>query len=854
MDKHLTFEPQGTAPGWRDRIRGLFRKTEALRRIADDYGPAAVVAALVVTAAIYAFSNYTVFADSDLKAYLFPARDLAAGAYPVNFPPFEALKDVVPREDRMFYPHFVLNREKDALVSYVGLGFPALLAVAVAIFGRMAAFLVNPVLFSLLPVFIYWMCRTMVETDDRASARWSAAVGTAALFSVPAHVLSLHMLPYRDLALVTSLVASTALLSRRPPTTARLILGGVFAGYAAWIRASALLMIPLVVAYGALGRDLGGLKARGRVVLLALAGLLLGIMPALLQNWHDYGNPLFFPQMWYLKVAMHNTGGDWDVQYLHTRLGDYLSLLFIKNTGWWFALFLAAGAAVAVVRRSSIAFFCLLTAVVSIAAAASGRQFWSRYQLVTYVMLAPVVASGALWAVGMLDRLARRMKAGEAGAAAATRTAFVFLIGLMTVGWVASCGTKPKGRLTVRHASRFISAIDSNTVPGGVVICEPNARSLIEFGSHCNALSLWDMADTSGEVASKVDWLRKKGFRIYYFDAETTRKVGLRLKRADGERVLRRSYDLKLAASFDTKDLRLAEMCGSDLCHLYEVAQVTNRTVRASVESADVAPFVLRFDLGTLGKGAGIRLECEGHSAEFAGRNWWNIVGIPPGVASNGAPCGFTLTSNGPLPSDVGAAMVSCVTEMTYDVGPSGTVPNHLFLPRVKPLQERVSREGYPFVLAKEAEVMTYPSLWEGAVVEFEVMCGKPVEDIRTMTMGIGRGQREIAVAATGTNTYTLRSESGSHALSEPFTRVELRDVRRKRCDPTVLAVRVRPVVRLDGIQIVRSGAYTFWRIPVGKSAIETMAQPWEEQSVEAGGRLTGNPGDRIVGLNRKGR
>jgi hypothetical protein len=122
------------------------------------------------------------------------------------------------------------------------------------------------------------------------------------------------------------------------------------------------------------------------------------------------------------------------------------------------------------------------------------------------------------------------------------------------------------------------------------------------------------------------------------------------------------------------------------------------------------------------------------------------------------------------------------------------------------------------------------------------------------MTMGIGRVQKEIAVLTTGTNTYALRSEWDSKALSEPFTRVELRDSKRKRCSPTVLAVRVRPVVRLDGIQVVRSGIYTFWRIPAGKSALEAMGQPGEEQSLEAGGRLTGNPGDRIVGLSRKGR
>jgi hypothetical protein len=840
-------------PSRRGRLLRSFGSLRSSVAFADRFGPALAVAVLVVTAAIYAFSNYAVFADSDLKAYLFPARDMAGGTYPVNFPPFDALKDTIPREDRMFYPHFVLNRETDILVSYVGLGFPALLAVVIAVFGKMAVFYVNPVLFSLLPVLVYWMCHSTIETADRASARWCAAIGTAALFSVPAHVLSPHMLPFRDLALVTSLVVSTALLGKHRQRTACLVLGGIFAGYAAWIRASALMMIPLVVAYGALGRDLGGWKARGRLVLFAMGGLLLGIMPALLQNWHDYGSPFFFPQMWYLEFAMHNRGGDWDVQYLHKRLADYLILLFVKNTGWWFALFLAAGAAIAVVRRGSVAFFCLLTAVVSIAAAASGRQFWSRYQLVTYVMLAPVVATGALWAAFLLDRLVRKTKAGGAGAIAATRTAFVLLIGLMTVGWVATCGTKPKGRLTVGHATEFVAAINSNTVPGGVVICEPDTRSLIEFGSHCNALSLWNVADTNGEVAVKVDRLRDKGFHVYYFDAETTRMVGPRLSRAEGERALRRSHDLNLLASFDTRALRLAKMCGSDLCRLYEVTRLTNRIVSAAVEPADIAPFALRFDLGTLGKGARIKLDCRGHSEEFAARNWWNIVSIPPDAATNGATCRFTLTSDAALPSDIGAAMVSCLTDTTYEIGHSSAVPNHLFLPRVKALQERVGRVGYPFALAKEAEVVTFPSHWDGAVLEFEVRCDRPVEDIRGMTMGIGRVQKEIAVLTTGANTYALRSEWDSKALSEPFTRVELRDARRKRCDPTVLAVRVRPVLRPDCIRPSRTGTYSFWRVPDGRTAVDAMTRPREQQALEAGGQLTRNPGERIVGLVREG-
>jgi len=161
----------------------------------------------------YAWKTHGVACDSDLMAYVLPARMIHEGHTPIHFPPYEILKDKHPYADRLFYPYFVQPEEQDRLHSYVGNAFPILLAGTMKLFGDTSIFLYNGMMLALLFLALGGICSLVARSCF--GPRFGAAaflLGSASYLLIRPDVLEIQLPPYRDLTKYTLFALGMLLL------------------------------------------------------------------------------------------------------------------------------------------------------------------------------------------------------------------------------------------------------------------------------------------------------------------------------------------------------------------------------------------------------------------------------------------------------------------------------------------------------------------------------------------------------------------------------------------------------------------------------------------------------------------
>ena len=132
---------------------------------------------------VFGFNRYGIYCESDMEAFLFPARDYAQGHYPMHYPIWDLFKGEVSAYNQLFYAHFRLG-ENGNLVSLVGHGFPLILSLVIRGGGYSAPFLYNTFALALLPVVFYWSCTTSSHSSSPKRAMKGGLVSVALLFGI----------------------------------------------------------------------------------------------------------------------------------------------------------------------------------------------------------------------------------------------------------------------------------------------------------------------------------------------------------------------------------------------------------------------------------------------------------------------------------------------------------------------------------------------------------------------------------------------------------------------------------------------------------------------------------------------
>ncbi|MFH0878211.1 MAG: hypothetical protein V2A34_00720 [Lentisphaerota bacterium] len=549
---------------------------------------------------IFGVNHYSVWCYSDLRAFLFPARDLADGHLPVYFPPYEVLKDYHFPLGRWFYKYFQTGREGQ-LVSYVGHGFPLLLAASIRLFGITAPFLFNTVLTGLLPLGLFLAVAGALSGSAGEGRRWRVAVLSGCMILlIPVQTLLVNLAPYRDLSKYVLILLSLTLLMRRRGRALASFFSGALLAYAVWIKTDSLFMLLPVLACLCLAGNAGSPRDRAKNMLFFFAGLLAGLIPAFWQNWMDRGNVWQFAQMTYLRsAARKGPSGEFSIYAISTNAWPYLKDVILQSFGWW-SLLLIWGLLVGLWCRSALFFLFGVSLVVHVVAGATGHVFWSRYQVGTFLSCLPFMALG-------LDDLALRM--ARAVRCVSLRGSKLIPVAIYSLVMLAILyqsrvlyTTRRQSGLTVEPARRFAADLTACLTPGCAVISEDELRPLIDYLVPCYGLSRTYLSDDQHDLPTTVRTLMRAGFPVYYFDNETVTPGKEKMWKYLPNRVevmneLLDYFDLIPLRSFSAKEYSLGEFFVRKTCSLYQLKEWSSGERNLRIPATSGAETGLRINL-----------------------------------------------------------------------------------------------------------------------------------------------------------------------------------------------------------------------------------------------------------------
>ena len=258
----------------------------------------------------------------DQFGYMRFAHDLLDGKVLHEWAPAEALTRWLPKRTDMLAQTYIWDHGR--LYSRYAPGFPILLASWIGVFGDGAAHFLNPTLFIVLLLVIIafgWQLH-------RSPWRGTLAAALFVLCPTFAHLWALTLT--RDLsAHLCAFTGLTLLLTRyRPLGARRVLVAGLFLGFASTIRPDAILyLIPAsVIGAWRWAKATGGWPALRRTASAGALGVSIGLAPMLAFNWVATGNP-FVPTQSMELNAVFGEKNPWQrsaaepPQRLATRVG-----------------------------------------------------------------------------------------------------------------------------------------------------------------------------------------------------------------------------------------------------------------------------------------------------------------------------------------------------------------------------------------------------------------------------------------------------------------------------------------------------------------------------------------------------
>jgi len=641
---------------------------------------AAAFAAFLLSFAVWAARNHRVQLYSDPATYLRFAESLARGEFFVDYPP-----------DRLLAAHYspqalylgtyatTVIHEGRGMVLYA-VGYPLYLAAFILVGGRYAPVFANAAVFLALLVLIGVVTRRIFGEDRRGRAAALAAPVLYVLFNRQA-IFTL-LAPYRDpLSHLLLLGALGVLLggSRGPRRAAPFVLSGLLFGLAALVRETSVLALPplALLAVWQLRS-----AARGQALRLALAfglGALLGVLPLLVQNGLNTGNPFYPTQMLHNQVKFGEIDDAAGAKgfgmkalspanfpstaprllrvLLHDFQPAFLGLLLIGLWAGW--------------RQPAVRLFLVPFVLMYLLFFGCYTRAINRYIFIAQIALAPLLGLGLAESASRLGRLLRAEWLPTAAACAAS----VATVGVLLV-------SRESGLFQVRDAEEFRRDFEARVPAGAVVFAGKPMHEVLPALTYAYGVRQRNFVREQAGIslAEGVRYYAERFPGTYFLDsADIGSREGYDDSGTTREQLLERN-DLSPVGEFAAARYHLVAEFGRESVTLSRLDPWRREAVVRRVPAPPGGGGVLRLN----GRGA----PPTGMAAEVSlggvvlgttiagGLNWFPV---PAGVGGGGFG-ELRVTSAGPLARELDPVWLDADAALVLDAGPAAIPLDTAFL------------------------------------------------------------------------------------------------------------------------------------------------------------------------------
>ncbi|HAL93082.1 MAG TPA: hypothetical protein DCM68_08685 [Verrucomicrobia bacterium] len=536
------------------------------------------------------------------------------------------------------------------------LGYPAFLWLALKITGPFYVFLANLPVLSLLVLLIGGLAAAAArETEPTGTGAPIGILAAALVLGFDPELLVYMTNPYRDPLSYVLLVGSLLLLMRyaASPTRDRLLLAlsGLLLGLAYCVREPSLLALGPMFILGFLHERKSPGGSLVRAIFTFGAGLLAGALPLLYQT---------FVLRQQVSISPYSASRDTLLPGLHavafpatvSKAGAY----FLGHMGWIPVLLLLSGLALALHQRNR-AMPCL--ALLSALYAVFYGFYWmfsKRYFFSVVLGGAPLVAFGAYGATRALLRAARRP-----GWTLPVFRWIVLLFSLATgVKLLAAGGADRPFRAP--QARQFVQALEKAVPPGGAVFCERPLSDVIRTLTDRTSSPLGaHRAESPAQAIEAFEAIRASGRPTFFMKTVPTGKAD------PDEALLRRRYDLELAADFPADEYRIENFNFGNPATLYRILPWSQTETKQTV--AISSPAILQINAGDLwrnGQRTTAQLWIGDSRVLDRVENGVSFVEILPAAQVSAT---ISLRSDQPVPLDFSPVLLPLDAPLDLDVG-----------------------------------------------------------------------------------------------------------------------------------------------------------------------------------------
>ncbi|MDP8236394.1 MAG: hypothetical protein P9M08_08420 [Candidatus Erginobacter occultus] len=609
----------------------------------------AVLSLLVLLCLIGGFRNYNALLNSDQYAYLIYGRSLARGGFAVEYPLLDILRERLPERTQrpLFYGRRFYSGGK--VISTLEPGFSLLLAAAIRLGGRPAAFGVNVFL---LAVFIasYFLALRREAPESSLAALAAAFV----LLGWDDHIVIGYSLKLmRDIPPVAFFWLGIFLARESLRPDGR-IFPGFFLGVAALavsslVRLTNLAILPPLAVYALISIRRKGWSC-GKIILwtaVSAAVFCVIFLPQVLEEAIFLGNPLAFARRALGAFEGFFQRGDaasrhiFSLNNLQSNLPKNLTAIYSLVTPS--GLILLAAGIFACRRRLSTWLIMLPTPLIYLLLFSSYGHRARRYRFPLYPFIAYFAVSGALW---ILNRFrvfreglspSTRLVAGLVGVIAAAavlgwrliggagldyanifflafilsallpaaaargrlwraapKTVFVAGTGLILLPYLLGLITQ-KRSFNWQDAQHLRREIERCAPAGAVILGRRYLIQNVDFYTHAHGISPGNLTAPLGvDLAEAVMIVEESGSPVFALDNRGIRSM-------EGEMIyLRRYFDLELVCQWTSDELKLNHPYYSNerILSLFRVKRYRREESVLALDTPESLDYLVLFDTG----------------------------------------------------------------------------------------------------------------------------------------------------------------------------------------------------------------------------------------------------------------
>ena len=333
---------------------------------ADDASPnhrnrlhTALVIALVSALSLCMGLSTSLTMTSDPSCYLNYAKQLSSGKIFFESLPAQIVYEHGGKFSESVFQGYIFANKDRHLYPYVGIGFPALLALWIKLFGLVSAILFNVWLMPVFLILYFLFWSNITPPDDILNKKWLGLLSIAIIFCHFRDSLASWTMPYRELPSVAcalfALILASVSFSTKTRNILRAGLVGALIGIATTIRETSVFMVAPAVLIMAINAAKQRVPWRNLLLHCALiaavtgTGLGIGYSPQLAVNKIQRGSFVgeqFEKATANMKISdkpelKTNSGGGLSLFTLQKNLPRRLNM--IRDAAGYLLVFVLAG-------------------------------------------------------------------------------------------------------------------------------------------------------------------------------------------------------------------------------------------------------------------------------------------------------------------------------------------------------------------------------------------------------------------------------------------------------------------------------------------------------------------------------